>query len=362
MVSQVELPRTQHPQMGVLKHVERFLGLRQDQVLPADIVFVSLALRLVSSDQQEPRPSTERPAVSQIGFATLDTRDICALSTTSESTSSDLTSMIFVHLYHVETPSSSEAPAQAHDYRPTQQCAFAQPQPITQDRLRATIVQNLSIKDRHTSGQRPRGLRPVVLVGHSISADLQTLRALDMDLPRLAPVVAIIDTHALARSVLPPQHSPYLRLRSFTQAGVLAQLGRCPQRTASSRNAGNGAVYTLYSILLLAVEAAAKSREEKNTERMSAGELEKLSVIKQMTSSIPETKKMKKEKKECSAVAAARGARRLEDGSTRQPVEGWTCLPAPTPAPAPTLGAGLRELIPLPPKRPDCRPRRRSWV
>lgn len=74
------------------------LGLRHDDVLLTDAVFASFDIE-VASDRHKVHMSTEKPAISQVGFATLDTRDVRSLST-----SGDLTSLISAQINQTKIP------------------------------------------------------------------------------------------------------------------------------------------------------------------------------------------------------------------------------------------------------------------
>ncbi|CAJ2500514.1 Uu.00g033670.m01.CDS01 [Anthostomella pinea] len=76
---QGEPTHLESPKQGGLKLLERLLGLRNDNIVSTDAVFVSLDLE-VDADRQKLHLLTEEPVVRQLGFASLDTRDIHASS------------------------------------------------------------------------------------------------------------------------------------------------------------------------------------------------------------------------------------------------------------------------------------------
>ncbi|GAP90696.1 hypothetical protein SAMD00023353_5200200 [Rosellinia necatrix] len=226
-----------------------------------DAVLISFDLE-VASDRQKLETSAEDLIITQIGFASLDTRDIDVLSS-----SSDLSRLISVAMYVVKSKAKSKKAARKQE----RECIFAPARSILQDQVVATIARHLRIPDDLRRGQAEDNLRAVVLVGNSIGEDLRFLRCLGMDIAAFAPMrLIVVDTHTVARFVLPPYH-PNLRVppgHSFSLAGILAQLGYHP-RLDVFHNAGNDAVYSLYATLLLVVErGAARELELGITERI----------------------------------------------------------------------------------------------
>ncbi len=98
----VRSSNTTHLKRGGLRHLERFLGLRLDNALSTDAVFISLDLE-VGSDRQRLHLSTDEPLVTQVSFARLDIRDFASLSA-----SSNLESLISAYMYQIEVPSKSK--------------------------------------------------------------------------------------------------------------------------------------------------------------------------------------------------------------------------------------------------------------
>lgn len=234
--------------LGGLKHLERLLGTRQDGVLSTDAVFVSLDLE-VASDRQRLHLSAEKPVVRQLAFASLDTRDIHAISV-----SSDLKSLISLQMFEVSAVSPRSKKA-VQGMAKEKRCLFAQTQSITLEEVSSTIVRNLRIKDS-LAGPGDSCLRSIVLVGHSLGQDLKILRLLGIDPARVGPISTIIDTHSMARFLFPPYHPnhPLQPGQDFSLAGVLAELG-CLLDRSGFHNAGNDAVYSLHAMLLLAIKA-----------------------------------------------------------------------------------------------------------
>lgn len=254
--------------LGGLKHLERLLGIREDGVLSIDAVFVSLDLE-VASDRQRLHLSTEKPVVKQLGFASLDTRDIRSLSA-----SGDLSSLISVQMLEVRLPPKSKKAIREKER--AQECVFAPTHLIASEEVSTTITQNLRIRDSPADPDHSH-FRNIVLVGHSLGEDLRILRLLGIDLASVGPISTIIDTHSMSRFLFPPYH-PNRALgpgQDFSLAGVLAELGSLPHRS-EFHNAGNDAMYSLYAMLLLAIKEGT-AREAK----LSTGELRNLEMIRE---------------------------------------------------------------------------------
>jgi hypothetical protein len=191
-------PRLKPSKFGGLNHLERNLGMRQDASLSPDAVFVSLDLE-VASDRDRLHLSSEKPIIRQLGFARLDSRDIRSLSL-----SSDVRNIISVSVFDSSVlPKSKMAKARQKRGEPPR--IFAQTQYITQDEIPTTLSQNLLIRD-YSNGSETIHLQNIVLVGHSIRQDLKVLRFLDINISEIAPILTIIDTHAISRYVFPPFH------------------------------------------------------------------------------------------------------------------------------------------------------------
>ncbi|KAI0441890.1 hypothetical protein F4803DRAFT_576113 [Xylaria telfairii] len=270
--SDVSPSNTKHLNRGGLKYLERFLGLRLDNVVSTDAVFISLDLE-VASDRQKLHISTDKPLITQVGFASLDTRDLASLSV-----SHNLNSLISVQMYQAEVPPQSRK-ATRKRRRP---CIFAQTQYISQEEVPTVITENLRIQDDSEPDTPSGQLRAIVLVGHSIREDLKVLHLLGIDISSIAPILAIIDTHTISRFILPPHHPnlPKLPEQTFSLMGVLAQLN-CWPHPATFHNAGNDAVYSLYAMLMLAVRNGNARRAE-----LSARELVNLDTIARAVSQI----------------------------------------------------------------------------
>jgi hypothetical protein len=248
------------PHLGGLRHIERFLGLRRDNFLPTDAILISIDLE-VASDRKLLHLSNEKPLVTQIGFARLDTRDIRSMSNAA-----DLRNMISVHFFLISDlllSKTGEAKAKAKN-----QCVFAKSQKIDAAEVPPIIIKNLQLPDDNaTDGS----LRNIVLVGQSIKEDLKVLRYLGIEPFTIAPVLSVVDTYLMARYALPP-FSPKIRLepgQDFTLAGILSELGCQPNRE-EFHNAGNDAVYSVYAMLLIAIEYTASRSGELSLDENSS--------------------------------------------------------------------------------------------
>jgi hypothetical protein len=253
-------PKLKPSKLGGLNHLERLLGLRQDAVLSRDAVFISLDLE-VTSDRQRLHLSSESPVIKQLAFAKLDTRDIHSLSILS-----DLKSLISVSMFEQWTFPNSRIKE-----RP---CVFAQTQYFTQNELSTIIIQSLVIKDK-SKPPKTHHMRDIVLVGHSIREDLKILRLLEIDISKITSILTIIDTHTISRFIFPPYHPTLIPEpnQKFSLAGVFAELG-CHPNPSNFHNAGNDAVYTLYTMLLLAIR-----RGESRLAELSGNESRSLEVL-----------------------------------------------------------------------------------
>ncbi|KAH7326470.1 hypothetical protein B0I35DRAFT_136156 [Stachybotrys elegans] len=260
------------PPLGGLKVLERFLGLRpdhspapgQDATLP-DAVLVSLDLEVASS-RELVSSSGEKPAITQIGFAVLDTRDLSSYPL-------DLRSLISVRFFTVSDITPQTKTARNKQKR---RCVFATPRKITQRQISTTILQNLQIRDKSGHGS----LRNIALIGQSIKEDLKVIQYLGLNLFDLVPIWAVIDTYLIARYLLPP-YSPDIRLapgQRFSLSGILSQLG-CSLDPMELHNAGNDAVYTMYAVLLLVITSSTNRMAQLSVDEQKKLETLRLNVL-----------------------------------------------------------------------------------
>jgi hypothetical protein len=213
-----------------------------------DVVFVSIDLEHGIIDEQ----STQAPSVKEVGIAKLDTRQL-APTILNHPTSKLISTLQF-------STTHSSADFKDCDFTDFRECLFAETYFVSQENLAQTIANSLRIKDDNSLD--PLCLRNIVLIGHSIKQDLKVLLRLGVDFYKVAPVVAILDTHGMSRDLLGPESrslkgaSP---LTAFTLGNVLQEL-QCPFKPHELHNACNDAAYTLHAMLLLAIRSS-KGRE-----------------------------------------------------------------------------------------------------
>lgn len=244
---------SKRPKRGGTNHLQRLLGMRQDNLLPTDVVIVSLDLE-VSEDLGNLHLLERDPVIRQVGFATLDTRDLHDLPT-----STGLEALISVHLFEA---ASTKCPKKKPGNQQALQLVTTR---IPQTEVVSVITASLHIRDDLVDNLYEDHWRPIVLVGHSISSDIKVLSLLGLDIKSMAPVLTVIDTHSISRWLLPPHH-PFLQPllgQKFTLAGVLAQFKYRPPKSLF-HNAANDAKYTLHAMLLLALKSGASCQDELN--------------------------------------------------------------------------------------------------
>lgn len=232
------------PKGGGINHLHRLLGMRSDDTISRDAVFVSLDLE---GGNNKPSPCTldAESSIRQIGIATLDTRDL-----QRSSLADDVRALISVSFF--EVIGSKQRDRQC-DLTPTR---------IHPKDVAATIVKGICIRDE-SDNAGPGTLRNIILVGHSLGSDLTILRQLGLDIARVAPVLFVLDTHNLSRYVFPPC-SPLLPVapgQDFSLAGVLARFGFRPA-PSSFHNAANDAQYTLVAMVFLAIQSGEARRPQ----------------------------------------------------------------------------------------------------
>ena len=127
---------------------------------------------------------------------------------------------------------------------------------VSQQNLARTITNFLSIKDENSLD--PLYLWNIVLIGHLIKQDLKVLPRLGVDFYKIAPTLAILDTHGMCQELLGPESRSVkgaAPITAFTLWNILEAF-KCPfkpNKPNKLHNAGNGATYTLYAILMLAL-------------------------------------------------------------------------------------------------------------
>jgi hypothetical protein len=224
---------------GGLGHLEYFLRLRpyENKYPPLDVVFVSIDLERAWIDEQ----STEAPPIKEAGIAKLDTQELISATLNRPATK-------LVTTTQFSTRYSSAEFKDCHDSTEFRECLFAETFLVPQESLAQTIATSLRIQDDNSSD--PLCLRNIVLVGHSIKLDLKVLLRLGVDFHKIAPTVAILDTHRITRHLLGPE-SRSLRvtdpMTAFKLSDVLTEL-ECPFQPHGLHNAGNDAAYTLHAL------------------------------------------------------------------------------------------------------------------
>ncbi|KAK8041941.1 hypothetical protein PG993_006464 [Apiospora rasikravindrae] len=252
--------RLKNARGGGINHLHRLLGMRNDDVISTDAVFVSLDLEV---DEWRKKLCTlnREPKVGQIGFATLDTRDI-----RRSSPYVDIRSLISVRFYEVIGSNQRNS-----------QCDLT-PIRIRQKDVVSTITKHLRVRDESEAARSRPVLRNIVMVGHSPGYDLSFIRKLGIDIASIAPVMTILDTHSMSRCLF----YPYCRLLpvahgdDFSLAGLLARFEYRPARDRF-HNAANDAEYTLHALLLMAIKSGKERRQE-----MSPAELGRLWKLKKI--------------------------------------------------------------------------------
>jgi hypothetical protein len=167
---------------GGLKLAEQLLRLRDIEDLEpdlfSDVVFMSIDLEV--SRQERVKPGV--PLVKEFGMATFDTRDALKCISTQQ--------------FSTSHASQDFLDCDCTDFK---ECVFAETFYVSQADLPTTISKCLCIQD--TSSLDPLALRNIVIVGHSPRGDLKILKGLGVDVYEIAPVLAILDTHLMARNM-----------------------------------------------------------------------------------------------------------------------------------------------------------------
>jgi hypothetical protein len=247
---------------GGLKYAEQFLGLQdiKDFDSSLDPVFVSIDLEV--SRQEKGKPGA--PLVKEFGVATLDTRYLKSLISPFP-----ITKSISTQQFSTSHASQDFLDCDFTDFK---ECVFTETLFISQADLPATIAKCFCIKD--DSSPNSCALRNIVIVGHSPKGDLKILQRLGVNVYEIAPILAILDTHLMARnlfkanSIFQKDTTP-----SFNLGALLVEL-KCPYENSDLHNAGNDATFTLHAMLMLTIRSS-KNREmslieKENLERLQA--------------------------------------------------------------------------------------------
>lgn len=245
-----------------LRMLIRLLRLHENQRRPASmfpgVLFVSINLKVSEDDRHASRWDEDyEPRIEELGVATFDSRDIFRPQDRSDKRTRRITTLQY---------STRDSPS---DYKVTKsrECIFAETNRTQQGSIIRALRRSLLVRDT-SERPAPGGYRPVVIVGHSITADIRILERLGLGINSL-PVITIMDTHELSHQIFAENPRP----SHYTLSGALTRLG-CPHDYRELHNSGNGATSALYAMLLLAIrwsdERGASGRVEENRERIRA--------------------------------------------------------------------------------------------
>lgn len=208
-----------------------------------DVIFVSIDLEVARNERSKPG----RPAVREFGTATIDTRHLRRLTPVFAATPFISTSQF----------STTNASKDFHgcDCMEFRECVFAETFLVSQRDIPATISKLLRIQDmtKRVPDKTQIPLRSIAIVGHSIKCDIDLLKRLGVNVFEVAPVLAILDTHIIARTQLGAKSST--PMTSFTLSALLTEL-KCPFESSDLHNAGNDATYALHALLMLVIRSS----------------------------------------------------------------------------------------------------------
>jgi hypothetical protein len=85
------------------------------------------------------------------------------------------------------------------DFADFQDCLFVEGHFVSQQNIARTITNFLGIKDENSLD--PLYLWNIVLIGHLIKQDLKVLPRLGVDFYKIAPTLAILDTHGMCQEL-----------------------------------------------------------------------------------------------------------------------------------------------------------------
>jgi len=196
-----------------------------------DVIFVSIDFEAGSTCAKE-----DNQSLSEIGIATLDTRDV----NNSEIVS---TNTIISRQYYVE---------KNYDMGPRMLCP---PQFLFGKQSIVSLAEDVRILKRllYLDGKAPEETRKVVLVGHGFNRDLKVMKRLGLDVEQAPCLLDIIDTSYLAMEVYGRSSQP--RLERLVE--ILGISGK------NFHTAGNDTNFTLRAMLLLACRGSKKDKWDK---------------------------------------------------------------------------------------------------
>lgn len=194
-----------------------------------DAIFVSLdfeySLRKVLNGPvtKAGKPKKEY-RISQMGIATLDTRDLGCVFPLP--TGVDL---ISTQLFNI-----------GHWPEANKKLLFGECTPITADDVKAVLVNALCVPDDRTVMGH---FRDIVLVGHSLDQEVNIMSQFGLNLTDIAPIIATLDTHRISNKELG---------KGFSLFTLLKELGGVKMEHKDLfHNAANDANFTLRALLML---------------------------------------------------------------------------------------------------------------
>lgn len=192
--------------------------------------------------------------MKELGIACLDTRYVFAIknpfcarlegSSSWDASGLNCTPETHSITTHQFSTSHSSKDLEDCDITDFKECVFAETFHVHPRDLAATIIRYLRIQD----STHLDTFRKIVITGHSVKQDWNIIQRLGVDINRVAPIIAVIDTHSLSRYII--KDAP-----GFSLSDILAHL-QCPYNSYELHNAGNDATYTLYVMVLLTVKWA----------------------------------------------------------------------------------------------------------
>lgn len=174
-----------------LEHLIRLLRLSdEDMRSPRDVIFVSIDLEVSRQERGSIlNKDSHIPHIKELGAACLDSRLIFPLENLPGLTSNAGTRFTSTNQF---STSNASKDFQDCDFTEFQECAFAETFRINYHDLTATNICHSQFQDSTNSNT----LRNFAIIGHSIKYDWGIIERLGVDISRIAPVIAMIDTHS----------------------------------------------------------------------------------------------------------------------------------------------------------------------
>ncbi|KAL3428264.1 QDE-2-interacting protein [Phlyctema vagabunda] len=223
---------------GGLRRVGHCLGIADSNGSP-DAVLVCIDLEV----RREERLQAGVPLVNEFGIATLDPR-LLRSSAAAPPTAPWIRTQQF-------STSNTSKDFHGCDCTDFNECLFVETHRVSQTELPATIRRCLRLPDDQSLD--PSKLRDIIIVGHSVRSDLEILQRLGVEVRDVAPVLAIVDTHFIARSL--SRNDGFAPAKGFSLGSLLTELG-CPFKKSDLHNAGNDATFTLHLLLKLSIKTS----------------------------------------------------------------------------------------------------------